>query len=157
MNKRILKRLGATVTAAIMLASFAGCNKDDTQDVSAETTVTEEVVVHDEIRDIPSVELVKEIKIGWSLGNTLDSTAAGITAETAWGNKKTTKEMITAVKDAGFNAIRVPVTWGTHMDAENNVDEEWMNRVQEVVDYAYSQDMFVILNIHHEDWHDPLL
>ena len=156
MNRKILKRIDAAITAAIMLASFAGCNKDDTnQEVPAETTVTEAAVVHDAIRDIPSAELVKEIKIGWSLGNTLDSTATGIDAETAWGNKKTSKEMITAVKDAGFNAIRVPVTWGTHMDAENNVDEEWMNRVQEVVDYAYSQDMFVILNIHHEDWHDP--
>jgi len=156
MNIKNLKKLSAAFTAAVMLTSLAGCNKDDTQqEVPAETTVTEAVVVHDEIRDIPSVELVKEIKIGWSLGNTLDSTATGINAETAWGNVKTTKEMITAVKDAGFNAIRVPVTWGTHMDAENNVDEEWMNRVQEVVDYAYSQDMFVILNIHHEDWHDP--
>ncbi len=156
MNIKILKRLGAAVTAAIMLATFAGCNKEDIQDTSAETTASAETaVVHDEMRDIPSTELVKEIKIGWSLGNTLDSTANGITAETAWGNVKTTKEMITAVKDAGFNGIRVPVTWGTHMDAENNVDEEWMNRVQEVVDYAYSQDMFVILNIHHEDWHDP--
>ncbi|MBQ8176618.1 MAG: glycoside hydrolase family 5 protein [Oscillospiraceae bacterium] len=155
MNRKLLKRFGAAVTAAIMLASFAGCSKETAQDTPAETTVTEAVVVHDEIRDIPSTELVKEIKIGWSLGNTLDSTATGISAETAWGNIKTTKEMITAVKDAGFNGIRVPVTWGTHMDAENNVDEEWMNRVQEVVDYAYTQDMFVILNIHHEDWHDP--
>ncbi len=155
MNRKFLKRFGAAVTAAVMLTSFTGCNKESAEDTPAETTVTEAAVVHDEIRDIPSTELVKEIKIGWSLGNTLDSTASGIDAETAWGNKKTTKEMITAVKDAGFNGIRVPVTWGTHMDSENNVDEEWMNRVQEVVDYAYSQDMFVILNIHHEDWHDP--
>ena len=149
MNRKILKRFGAAVTAAIMLASFAGCAKNDTND-TAETSAVKAAVVHDEIRDIPSTELVKEIKIGWSLGNTLDSTASGIGAETAWGNIKTTKEMITAVKDAGFNGIRVPVTWGTHMDAENMVDEEWMNRVQEVVDYAYSQDMYVIINTHHE-------
>ncbi|MBQ5318162.1 MAG: glycoside hydrolase family 5 protein [Oscillospiraceae bacterium] len=153
MNKKIIKKLGAVFTAVLMLSSFAGCNKDDSS--ATQTEQVEAGIVHDEIRDIPSTELVKEIKIGWSLGNTLDSTADGITAETAWGNIKTTKEMITAVKDAGFNGIRVPVTWGTHMDAENNVDEEWMNRIQEVVDYAYSQDMFVILNIHHEDWHDP--
>jgi len=151
-----IKKLGAVLIATVMLASFSGCNTDKANDISAETTITTEAaVVHDEIRDIPSVELVKEIKIGWSLGNTLDSVATGMTAEMAWGNMKTTKEMITAVKDGGFNAIRIPVTWGTHMDAENNVDEEWMDRVQEVVDYAYSQDMFVILNIHHEDWHDP--
>lgn len=30
-----------------------------------------------EIRDIPSTELVKEIKIGWNLGNTMDATGGG--------------------------------------------------------------------------------
>lgn len=108
------------------------------------------------IRDIPSSELIKEIKVGWGLGNTLD--AAGtkdLTSETSWGNPATTKEMITAVKNAGFNIVRIPVTWGNHMDENNNVDEQWMDRVREVVDYAYGQDMFVILNIHHENWHDP--
>lgn len=159
MNIKILRKFSAVFTAAVMLAGLTGCNKDEPQDTAATTTaaVTESAaVVHDEIRDIPSIELVKEIKIGWSLGNTLDATGgSGTGSETSWGNIKTTKEMITAVKDGGFNAIRVPVTWGNHMDAENNVDEEWMDRVQEVVDYAYSQDMFVILNIHHEEWHDP--
>lgn len=155
MNIKFLKKISAALTATAMLASFSGCDKNNAENTPVETVETNMGVIHDEMRDISSTELVKEIKIGWSLGNTFDSVANGITAETAWGNPKTTKEMITAVKDAGFNAIRVPVTWGTHMDAENNVDEEWMDRVQEVVDYAYSQDMFVILNIHHEDWHDP--
>ncbi len=156
MNKKILRKTGAFLTAAAMLASFAGCGKDGGD--SAEATVSEEasVTMQDEIRDIPSTELVKEIRIGWSLGNTLDSTGGeGVGSETSWGNPVTTKEMITAVKDAGFNIVRIPVTWGIHMDSENKIDEAWLNRVQEVVDYAYSQDMFVILNAHHEDWHDP--
>ncbi len=158
MNIKFLKRLGAAITAAVMLAGLTGCGKNDVQEIADETSaaVTDTAAAHDEIRDIPSVELVKEIKIGWSLGNTLDATGkSGLDSETGWGNPLTTKEMITTVKDAGFNIIRIPVTWGQHMDSENKVDEEWMNRVQEVVDYAYSQDMFVILNIHHEEWHDP--
>ena len=165
MKKGLLKRVTAAVTAVIMMSAFASCNKENEEVPASDdgTTVTEAAVteayvstVNDEIRDLPSMELVKEIKIGWSLGNTLDAPDANdLTSETSWGNPYTTKEMITAVKDAGFNIIRFPTTWGNHMDENNNVDEAWMNRVQEVVDYAYSQDMFVILNIHHEDWHDP--
>ncbi|MBQ8296727.1 MAG: cellulase family glycosylhydrolase [Ruminococcus sp.] len=104
-------------------------------------------------------ELVSAIKVGWNLGNTLecydysDYTSDG---ETAWGNPKTTQAMIDSVKSAGFNAIRIPVTWGEHMNG-NTIDSAWMNRVQEVVDYAYDQDMFVILNMHHDDyvWFTP--
>lgn len=156
--KKFVKRIGAVLAAAMLLSSFSGCTKQDADKPENNDAVTEvtKVEVNDEIRDIPSVELVKEIKIGWSLGNTLDANGgSGVSSETSWGNIKTTKEMITAVKDAGFNIVRIPVTWGIHMDAENKVDEAWMDRVQEIVDYAYSQDMFVILNIHHEDWHDP--
>ena len=108
------------------------------------------------MRDIPSSELIKEIKAGWSLGNTLDAAGSfDITSETSWGNPVTTVEMLAAVRKAGFNAVRIPVSWGNHMDENNIVDSEWMDRVQEVVDYAFEQDMFVIINVHHENWYDP--
>ncbi|MCH5348197.1 MAG: glycoside hydrolase family 5 protein [Oscillospiraceae bacterium] len=168
--KKNIKKISAAVLAAAMLLTFSGCGdnsstNDTPNNVDNETTTAAEAepsasVVNDEIRDIPSIELVKEIKVGWSLGNTLDAYDSelghqDVSSETCWGNPVTTKEMFTAVKDAGFNIVRIPVTWYNHMDENNNVDAEWMDRVQEVVDYAYSQDMFVILNIHHEDWHDP--
>ncbi|MBR2283038.1 MAG: cellulase family glycosylhydrolase [Ruminococcus sp.] len=101
-----------------------------------------------------SAEIAAAIKVGWNLGNTLDSYDTGKTGlytETGWGNLKTTEDMIQSVKDAGFNAIRIPVTWGEHMDG-NTIQTEWLDRVQEVVDYAYSRDMFVILNMHHDDY-----
>lgn len=104
-------------------------------------------------------EIVSEIKVGWNLGNTLecyDYKSWTNNAETAWGNLKTTSAMIKSVKNAGFNAIRIPVTWGEHMDG-NTIDTAWMDRVQEVVDYAYDEGMFVILNMHHDDyvWFTP--
>lgn len=101
-------------------------------------------------------EAVNSITAGWNLGNSLDPKGDWITGglpsshETAWGNPVTKPEMITAVKEVGFNAIRVPVTWTDHMDDEGNVDEAWMNRVQEVVDYVVSQDMYCIINVHHD-------
>lgn len=163
MKIKVFGKICSAILALLMLLSLSGCGNngspenEETQNAgNSQEASSSANAVNDEIRDIPSTELVKEIKIGWSLGNTLDSTGGnGVDSETSWGNIVTTKEMITAVKDAGFNIIRIPTTWGIHMDENNVVDEAWMNRVQEVVDYAYSQDMFVILNIHHEEWHDP--
>lgn len=155
MKNKIFGKICSALLASLMLLSLSGCGDNADSENGGSDNVGQSAV-NDEIRDMPSTELVKEIKIGWSLGNTLDSTGgSGVDSETSWGNIVTTKEMITAVKDAGFNIVRIPTTWGIHMDENNVVDEAWMNRVQEVVDYAYSQDMFVILNIHHEEWHDP--
>lgn len=96
-------------------------------------------------------EFVENITIGWNLGNTLDAwDGSGLGTETSWGNPKASKKLITSVKKAGFNTIRVPVTWGGHIDANGNIDTEWLDRVQEVVDYAYDIDMFVILDSHHD-------
>lgn len=106
-------------------------------------------------------EIAAAIKIGWNLGNTLDSYDAKNKAkdlETYWGNVKTTKAMIDTVKAKGFNAVRIPVSWANHLDESNNIDSTWMDRVQEVVDYAMDNDMYVILNMHHDDymWVHPL-
>lgn len=106
-----------------------------------------------------SAEIVKDIKVGWNLGNTLDSYntgKSGLSTETGWGNLKTTEAMILSVKEAGFNAVRIPVTWGEHMDGDT-IQQDWMARVKEVVDYAYNNGMYVILNMHHDDyiWFTP--
>lgn len=101
-------------------------------------------------------EITENMKVGWNLGNTLESTSSsanpGLNSETAWGNPKATKELISAVKAKGFNTIRVPVTWYQHVDGDFNISEEWLARVKEVVDYAYNDGMYVILNVHHEEW-----
>ncbi|MDE5770727.1 MAG: cellulase family glycosylhydrolase [Ruminococcus sp.] len=104
-------------------------------------------------------EITDAINVGWNLGNSLDSyntDKTGLSTETSWGNLKTTEEMIKDVKLSGFNAVRIPVTWGEHMDG-NVIQTEWLDRIQEVVDYAYNNDMFVILNMHHDDyiWFNP--
>lgn len=106
-----------------------------------------------------SAEIVDDIKVGWNLGNSLEcynTDKKGLATETAWGNPKTTEALIKSVKDAGFNAIRVPVTWGEHMDGDT-IQTEWLDRVKEVVDYIYDNDMYVIINMHHDDyiWFNP--
>ena len=110
------------------------------------------------IADIAPVDLVAKMNIGWNLGNTLDAKGGiGIMSELAWGNPKTRQNMIDAVLEAGFNIIRIPVTWEGHFGAapEYKIHELWLSRVQEVVDYAYEKGAYVILNMHHEDWYFP--
>lgn len=157
------KRLfAALLCGAILISSSCGTN-DTTPEIS-EPVVTEPIVssnapasvVDGEIRDISSVELISELTAGWNLGNTLDATGGtGVSSETSWGNPVTTKEMMDTVKSAGFDIVRIPVTWGGHLDSENNIDPAWMDRVQQVVDYTIDEDTYVIINLHHEDWNYP--
>ncbi|MBR3389352.1 MAG: glycoside hydrolase family 5 protein [Prevotella sp.] len=103
-----------------------------------------------------ATEAVKNMKVGWNLGNTFDSHKIGVTGvtETETLREPITKpELMEMMKMAGFNAIRVPVTWYPHLDASGNIDPAWMNRIQEVVDYVINQGMYCIINVHHDTGH----
>lgn len=111
-----------------------------------------------------ATDAVKNMGLGWNLGNTLeaysqtetDFTKAAywgqqdLSSETCWGQYITKPELLKMIKDAGFGAIRVPVTWFNHMDIDGNVNSAWMARVHEIVDYVINQDMYCILNVHHD-------
>lgn len=109
-------------------------------------------------------DITSQMVIGWNLGNSLDSTNDNLTMDSspkkfamAWGNPEPTKELIEAVKNGGFNTIRIPTTWYQHLylDESTNtykIDAKWLAYVKQFVDYAYDMDMFVILNVHHENW-----
>ncbi len=111
------------------------------------------------MRDITALEIVKEMAPGMNLFNTLDAHSTGAWAtpglgqETIWGNPVTTQPMVQGMADRGFKTLRVPTTWYNHMGEgpDYKIDEEWMDRVEEVVNYAFEADMYVILNLHHED------
>lgn len=111
-----------------------------------------------------ATDAVKNMGLGWNLGNTLDAnngsgkdiTAAsywgqqGIESETCWGQPYTKPELFKMMKEAGFGAIRVPITWYNHMDKDGNVDKAWMKRVHEVVDYVIDNGLYCIINVHHD-------
>lgn len=164
--------------AALLLsvALLSGCNKandpSEKVDVNEQVTITQEVTTAPEETPTPEVEeenltitkmsskeLVSNMKIGWNLGNTLDASGGiGVFSESAWGNPVTKKEMIEDVINEGFNVIRIPVTWDGHVttDGTYKIADNWLERVKEVVDYAYDQGVYVILNIHHEnEWLYP--
>ena len=105
--------------------------------------------------DKTAIDIVNDMGLGWNLGNTFDcwNTRGWTTdTETGWGNAKTTPEMIDAVKAAGFDSIRIPITWYENTDEKTyDIDDAYLARIKEVIDYAYANDMYVIMNMHW-DW-----
>ena len=109
-----------------------------------------------------------EIKAGWNLGNQFescpigqDSESVGLgdpdgadNAETAWGNPLVTKKIIKGVRDAGFDAIRIPIRWQWHINnpAAMVINKNWMNRIKEVINWCLDYDLKVIINVHHDKW-----
>lgn len=144
--KRILLKGAALMLSASMLAA-TGCDSSDSSGSS-----DSEPKVYSECEK--AQQAVDKFGAGWNLGNTLDATGGSrddvFSCETSWGNPETTQEMITLVKESGFNAVRVPVTWNNHIDEDGTVDKEWMDRVQEIVDYVVSEDLYCIINVHHD-------
>ncbi|MCL1904217.1 MAG: cellulase family glycosylhydrolase [Oscillospiraceae bacterium] len=117
---------------------------------------------------------IDEIKAGWNLGNTfdyrsesrfdesgagygLDESYYSVTyLETSWisySEFATPRSLFKELKKQGFNAVRIPVTWHKVADPKNNwaIRKDFMARVKEVVSWAMSEDMIVILNTHHEN------
>jgi endoglucanase len=92
-----------------------------------------------------ATQLAAKIKLGWNIGNTMEA----IGGETVWGNPKITNDLIKQVKQSGFNAIRIPCSWNQYADKTTaKIQDAWLNRVKEVVQYCVNNDVYVILNIH---------
>lgn len=106
-------------------------------------------------------EFARSIRCGWNLGNTFDcivkpehlpSHPTTTDFETAWGNPPPSRAHLEAIRDAGFDAVRIPVSWGQHIgDAPDyTIDPCWMERVDKLVREAFSLGFRIILNVHHD-------
>lgn len=97
--------------------------------------------------DMPS-HIFQLIHPGWNLGNTFDA----LGDETSWGNPITTKELINEIARQGFKSIRIPITWDHRMGEgpDYKIDEAFMERIREVVDWALDSGLYVIINMHHD-------
>jgi hypothetical protein len=87
---------------------------------------------------------------GINLGNTLDA----IPDETSWGNPLATPELMQQFAAAGYKSVRIPITWTDHTGPAPTytVDPAWMDRVQQVVDWALDAGLYVMINTHHDSW-----
>lgn len=145
--RRFIKKALAGVMAAALVAGSMFAQLPVTayaDDIAVATT-------QQPFRVLSAEEMVAEMGTGWNLGNTMDGHTGFTPNETLWQNVVTTQKLIDAVHDAGFNTVRIPVTWGTMInDSDYSINEKWMSRVQDIVDYCIKQDMYVIINIHHD-------
>ena len=108
------------------------------------------------MRDMTSQQIVEDMGLGYNIGNTFDSIGSFIPKgdpweyQRGWGNEPVSKHFIQKVKAAGFKTIRLPVSWAQWIDDNNQIDPGYMNAVQTVVDWCMEEDLYVILNIHHD-------
>jgi endoglucanase len=95
-----------------------------------------------------SAELLKKVRLGWNLGNSLDVPEG----ETAWGNPKASPETFSTVAKSGFGLVRIPVTWSTRTGPAPDfaIDAAFMSRVEEVVGFARSAGLYAVINLHHD-------
>lgn len=170
------KILSALIASALLLTTACSGSPQEISsgEVSTQAVTTEAAAPAGEAREdisgLSSQEIVSAMTIGWNLGDTLDACQAdrdgdGVINEhvaegeepdeTLWGNPRATKELFQALLDSGVNAVRIPVTWRDHIDGDGNISPSWLDRVQEVVDYAYDLGMYTIINIHHDGGGDP--
>ncbi|MCW3806621.1 cellulase family glycosylhydrolase [Plebeiibacterium marinum] len=93
-----------------------------------------------------AMTLASKMIVGWNIGNSMEVPGG----ETLWGNPVVSKQLIDGIKDAGFNAIRIPCAWDSYLEDQTNykIKDEWLARVKEVVDYCVDNQMYTILNIH---------
>lgn len=151
------KTLSIVLSGLIAVSMLSACDKKESDSTD-----------NGKVREMTSNELVHDMGLGWNLGNTLDVCNADRSGngsvdehadevdETLWGNPKATKELFEALKDDGVKSVRIPVTWRDHLGEapEYKINDEWMDRVQEVVDYARECGMYVIINLHHDGGDD---
>lgn len=104
------------------------------------------------MRNMTSLQLSPAMAPGWNLGNSLEA----IGGETNWGNPATTQAMMNAVKAAGFNSVRIPLSWKQYADSNDNLRADWLARVTEVVNYAHNAGLYTLINIHWDGgWMQP--
>ena len=115
------------------------------------------------MRDISTMDLVKEMGVGINLGNTMEACGDWIAEvdaewgdgvltveeyETAWGSPVVTQKMIQGMADEGFGVVRVPVAWSNLMEDNYKINKDLDARVHEIVDWVIDADMYCIINIH---------
>lgn len=158
MNK-LTKLLAAVVMSASILLS--GC-----MNASAAETGSDDGKMR---KEMTSAEFTEEMGLGINLGNTMEAYWAStdrkcsgasvigenraVNYETCWGAIPTTKEAIEGMKKAGFDTVRIPVYWGNKMaeDGTFTINQYWFERVDEIIEYARSSEMYVVINVHHYD------
>ncbi|MFH1512566.1 MAG: glycoside hydrolase family 5 protein [Bacillota bacterium] len=146
MIKRCLSVCCAAVLTLLSAFAFAG----------EEFTVADIHIEQLELPDNEAIAFTQGMKAGWNLGNTFDAVdcawlSDGLYYESAWVGVMTMPYLFDTLKEAGFGAVRIPVSWRNHVSGDDyTIDAAWLARVREVVGYALDRGLYVIVNTHHD-------
>lgn len=144
--RKFISRVAALLLAGVMTAAVAGCGKNS--DSKAKDTAKKWT-------ELDQTQITEAMGLGWNLGNQLEASSGGLPSETCWGNPEVTKELIDTVKAQGFKTVRIPVSYLDMIGdgPDYKIDTDWLDRVQEVVDYVVNNDMFAIVNMHGDGYY----
>lgn len=144
--RKFISRAAALLLAGVMTAAVAGCGKNS--DSKAKDTAKKWT-------ELDQTQITEAMGLGWNLGNQLEASSGGLPSETCWGNPEVTKELIDTVKAQGFKTVRIPVSYLDMIGdgPDYKIDTDWLDRVQEVVDYVVNNDMFAIVNMHGDGYY----
>lgn len=109
----------------------------------------------------PAADAVKAMGVGVNLSGSFDEVWEELlpsanrndpsTFERMSGNGLTSQATLDAIAQAGFKSVRIPITWWPHMETPGaTIDEVWMDRIAEVVDYSLNAGLYCIINLHHD-------
>lgn len=144
--RKFISRAAALLLAGVMTAAVAGCGKNS--DSEAKDTAKKWT-------ELDQTQITEAMGLGWNLGNQLEASSGGLPSETCWGNPEITKELIDTIKGQGFKTVRIPVSYLDMIGdgPDYKIDTDWLDRVQEVVDYVVNNDMFAIVNMHGDGYY----
>ena len=94
----------------------------------------------------------EELTVGWNIGNTFDAWNSASSGEGIW-QPKVTEALLHGVKEAGFNVLRIPITWKGQMGPgqDYHISDAFLERVAEVVGWAKDEGFkAIIINLHHD-------
>lgn len=143
-----------TVALILPLCSIQGIKAEAAAHSSANGITT---IDNGQMRsNMSAFDILHQMGVGINLGNTMESCGTWINSssvsnfETAWGAPITTQNMVTGMKNAGFKSIRIPVAWSNMMstDGSYTINTNYFNRVETIMNYAFNEGMYVIINIH---------
>ncbi|UCH64243.1 MAG: glycoside hydrolase family 5 protein [Fidelibacterota bacterium] len=127
------------VCALPFILSFWGCASLSDNQTTEDYTPT--------VEDSLTFQQNEHLGRGVNLGNALEAPAEG-----DWG-VTLQAEYFQLIKDAGFNAVRIPIRWSAHASssAPYTIDSAFFDRVDWAVGHAFTTGLLAVINMHHYD------
>ncbi len=144
----MFRRLIPILTIGVLLASCAALTITPTEIPMPLPTITPSYTPQPASRPVAfpdAFAAARALGRGVNMGNALEAPNEG-----EWG-VTIKEEYFERIRQAGFNAVRLPVRWSAHarMEAPYSIDARFLVRVDQVVGWALKRGLVVVLNIHH--------